>query len=128
MSYDALLIHTVEVRRRGANEDRFGQPIEPRPDRFADAVYRGRLSGLSGSERFGERSHDAVVQSAKVFLESGATLAEADQVIVRDPRTNQVIAGPADVTEVKIASDSFGGHHLEAKITTTRSGTRGQSA
>lgn len=125
MSYDALLIHTVEVRRRDGATDRFGQPVEPRGDRFADAVYRGRLSGLSGAERFGERSHDSVVQTAKVFLEAGAILAEADLVTVRD-RDGTILAGPADVTEVTPAYDAFGGHHLEAKITATRSGERGQ--
>jgi hypothetical protein len=118
VSYDALLIHTVEVRRRGVQQDRFGQPIEPRSDRFADVIYRGR---------FGERSHDAVVQSAKIYLERGATLAEADQVIVRD-RSGAILAGPADITEVTVASDSVGGHHLEAKITATRSGERAQTA
>jgi hypothetical protein len=85
------------------------------------------LSALSGSERFGERSHDAVVQSAKIYLERGATLAEADQVIVRD-RSGAILAGPADITEVTVASDSVGGHHLEAKITATRSGERAQTA
>jgi hypothetical protein len=128
MSYDSLLIHDVEVRRRNGQSDRFGQPVEPSPDRFADAVYRGRLGARSGGEQFPERSHDVVVETAKVYLQLGAELSESDRVTVRDPRTGRVLAQNCDVTEVTVAEDSQGPHHIEAKISLTRSGTDGQIA
>jgi hypothetical protein len=122
VSYDALLIHTVEVRRRGVQQDRFGQPIEPRSDRFADVIYRGRLSNGSGGERFTDRSRDVVVHTHKLYLEQGAELFEADRVTVRHGSTGQVLVTNADVTDVIIAEDAFGPHHIEAKLTAIRGG------
>jgi hypothetical protein len=122
VAYSDLLPHVAEVRRRSGQKDRFGQPLEPEANRFADAVYRCRLSNGSGGERFTDRSRDVVVHTHKLYLEQGAELFEADRVTVRHGSTGQVLATNADVTDVIIAEDAFGPHHIEAKLTAIRGG------
>ena len=123
MSYAALLIHTVEVRRRLAGVDRFGQPIEPRADQFADATYPGRLDAGSGGERYTDRSRDVVEFSHRLFLPANVDLFEADKVTVL-AETGDVLVSNADVKEVQKVWDAFGVHHVEAKLQAVRSGER----
>ena len=119
--YEDLLIHTVEVRRRSGQKDRFRQPVEPRGNRYADRVYMGRLDAGSGGERHTDRTRDVVEFTHKLFLEAGAELYEADQVTVTDGRGTTLVT-MADVQEVQTFDDDLGPHHVEAKIKAVRSG------
>lgn len=119
MSYDALLIHHVEIRRRDGRLDRFKQPVDELP---VATITRGRIDTPSGGERFTERSRDVVIYSHKLFLPAGTELYEADRVTVRRSATGDVLCDDGEVTEVQVVDDSRGPHHVEAKLMCRKTG------
>jgi hypothetical protein len=119
VSYDALLIHHVEIRRRTGALDRFKQPIDTMP---VVATIPGRIDVPSGGERFTERSRDVVIYSHKLFLPAGTELYEADRVTVRRSATGDVLCEDGEVTEVQVVDDSSGPHHVEAKLMCRKTG------
>ena len=123
MSYGELLVHRCEVRRRDDQRDRFGQPVEPSANRHADAEYDCRLEESRPSERFTERARDVVVSTHTLFLSLDAEIVEADRVTVRNS-TGQILVENANVTGVLAPEDATGPHHVEAKLSATRSGER----
>lgn len=119
MSYDALLIHTVEVRRQGG-EDRFGQPLRPNPSGPADNVYPGRLSTIRGSERYRDGSRGTVSGSSRIFLPLGVDISESDWVTVRNQDGDLLVEG-ANVVHVSRPEGIAGPHHIEVEVSTQRS-------
>ena len=123
--FEDHLVHTVEVRRRNGNTDRFGQPIEPTRTSPASATYVGRLTLGKPSERFTERTHDLVTSTHTLFLPLGSDVAEEDRITVRDESGN-VLVDWANVTGVTTPRGFFGPHHIEVQLDATRSGIRSE--
>lgn len=120
MSYDALLVHTAEVRRKTGRADRFGQPVEANPSAAADAIYDCRLTMARGGERYQDRSRGVVEEQFRLFLQPDAELFESDRVTVRN-RDGRILVLNADVTYVSAPEDATGPHHIEAKLRSQRS-------
>lgn len=117
MSYDGLLPHTAEIRRDVGAVDRFQQPVGATSP---VGTYFCRLGRGSGGERHTDRSRGVVIRSFDLFLPMDADITEDDTVTVLD-RTGRVLASEADVEEVAVLDDAYGPHHIEAKISITRS-------
>lgn len=123
--FEDHLVHTVEVRRRNGNTDRFQQPIEPSRTRPPDSTYAGRLTLGKPSERFNERYRDLVGSTHTLFLPLGSDVAEEDRITVRD-ESGSVLIDFANVTGVITPRSFFGAHHIEVFLDAERSGVRSE--
>lgn len=123
MSYDALLIHEVDVHRLTGAVDRFGQPVPITGDASSlVGTFACRLTQGSGGERYTDRSRDTVVRKYKLFMPIGVELYESDVVTVRDPRIDRELVTLGNVTDVSVVDDWQGPHHIEAAVEQRRSG------
>ena len=120
MAFADHLVHTVEVRRRGGDLDRFQQPVEPSESRPPDATYSGRLTVARGGERFTDRARDVVQATHTLFLPLDAELSEADRVTVRD-EYGGILVRHGNVLMVTRPRDWLGEHHIEVQLSAVRS-------
>lgn len=127
MAFMDNLKHTVEVYRRVAGTDRFGQP---KLDQFSVApiaTYAGRISYGHASNRYragevnSERSIDVSTDTTKIYLPPTADIKETDYLIVKNS-IGGVVLPKTEVKSVLYRHDGDGKvHHIEAQVETWRS-------
>lgn len=123
--FEDHLVHTVEIRSRSGQNDRFGQPTEPLESSTPTATCKGRLTVSKGGERNAERSHDVVVTNHTLFLPNGTEVNESDRITVKD-EYGRTLVKMANPSLVKRPRDWSGEHHIEVALSEVRSSDSGQ--
>lgn len=110
MSFDALLIHELTIRRyvEPAVADRYGNR-ELEHDADADVITPGRVEWDAGDEDLTNR--DLQRRRAMVFLPAGVTLTGLDRIYFADEDLELKVEGP-----VRKVYDAIGLHHLELDV------------
>lgn len=97
MPFEDLLVERMEIRRRGAGEDRFGQ----KSGAFAPVAEVNCYATVPrGGQTANELYREAVRQAHNIITLPGTDVREADHVVVRT-RAGQEILPEAEVTFVR---------------------------
>lgn len=119
MSFESLLVHTVEVYRRTEGAvDRFGQPLSVNPLQHEISgeslahTYPCRVNRGKGGLKMEEQSIDAFVQTWCMYTTADVDIRTDDACRVLDADGNEIV--PLSKVVIKSsAADSARTHHLE---------------
>jgi hypothetical protein len=111
----ALLIKLADTYRRSGDKDYFGQPAGDGDAGPADEIYLSDLpcwvSVGSGGEQGGSETMDVVGVTYSVTFRLGHDITEKDTIILKNA-DGSLIAPKANISQVRIANDGDGPHHM----------------
>ena len=118
MSFADQLVHRADVMRRQSELDRFGQPRE----RWSavETDVHCRVSRMRGGETSTERMRETYDVTHRVFLAVGSSVAEDDQLVVRNQAGDEILSDARIVRRHVVYAGVEGPHHLELEVSSLR--------
>lgn len=127
MAFEDLLVHTANTFRRDGNVDEFNQPTDVQKGEAYLVGVPCRANIGTGSEQFGERSIDVIVDKTTIYFPVGTDIREDDELEVYAADGVTLIAGTttlftaANIVSVSVSTGRDGQpHHVEVDIQTVR--------
>lgn len=127
MAFEDQLVHTANTFRRSGAVDEFNQPIDVQEGESYLTGIPCRANLGTGSEQFGERSIDVIVEKSTIYFPAGTDIREDDALEVYAADGTTLLIGTvtpgegSNITNVTVATGGDGQpHHVEVDIQTVR--------